>query len=170
MVQYLDASDIQTTRPSRKLSHHRLGPFAIDAQVSHNAYRLKLPFPMRRLHPVFNVVKLTPAPADPIAGHHPTLSSLSELVEGEEEYLVEKILDSNMFRRRLKFKIKWEGYGLEHDSWEYASEVHAPEWVADFYQQNPAAPRQIRAAIFSTIPFRALSPVYFEAKQTLKGG
>ena len=24
---YLDTSDIQTNRPSRKLSHHRLGPF-----------------------------------------------------------------------------------------------------------------------------------------------
>ena len=115
---------------------------------------------MRRLHLVFNVVKLTPAPADPIAGRHPTLPPPPELVEGEEEYLVEKILDSKMFCGRLKFKIKWEGYGPEHDSWEYASEVHAPEQVADFYKQNPAAPRQIRATVFSTIPFRALSPVY----------
>ena len=27
---YLDASDIKTTRPSPKLSHHRLGPFKIE--------------------------------------------------------------------------------------------------------------------------------------------
>ncbi len=26
---YLDSSDIHTTRPSRKLSHHRLGPYLI---------------------------------------------------------------------------------------------------------------------------------------------
>ena len=26
---YLDASDIQTTRPSKKLSHRKLGPFPI---------------------------------------------------------------------------------------------------------------------------------------------
>jgi len=43
---YLDASDISTTRPSRKLSHHQLGPYVIDKQVSQNAYRLKLPDPM----------------------------------------------------------------------------------------------------------------------------
>ena len=43
-------------------------------------------------------------------------------VEGEEDYLVKKILDSNV-REQLKFKIKWEGYGPEHDSWEYALEV-----------------------------------------------
>ncbi len=82
---------------------------------------------MRRLHPVFNVIKLTPAPADLIVGCHLTLPPPPELVEGEEEYLVEKILDSKMFRGRLKFKIKWEGYGPEHNSWEYALEVHAPE-------------------------------------------
>jgi hypothetical protein len=167
---YLDASDIKTTRPSRKLSHRRLGPFPVERQVSRHAYRLCLPFPMRRLHPVFNVVKLTSAPADPIAGRRTTLPPPPEVVEGEEEYLVAEILDSKMFRGRLKFKIKWEGYGPEHDSWEYASEVHAPERVADFYQRHPAAPRQIRAIAFSQIPFRQVSPVYFEAKQPLKGG
>jgi len=121
---------------------------------------------MRRLHPVFNVVKLTPSPADPIAGRHPTLPPPPELVEGEEEYLVEEILDSKMFRGKLKFKIKWEGYGTEHDSWEYATEVHAPERITEFYRKNPAAPRQIRATIFSAIPFRPVSPIYFEAKQS----
>jgi len=40
---FLDASDIQTTRPSRKLSHQRLGPFPIDSQVGNGAYRLRLP-------------------------------------------------------------------------------------------------------------------------------
>ena len=43
---YLDASDIQTTRLSWKLSHRRLGPFLIERQVSCNAYQLQLPFPM----------------------------------------------------------------------------------------------------------------------------
>jgi len=35
---FLDASDIQTTQPSRKLSHRRLGPFPIDSQVGNGAY------------------------------------------------------------------------------------------------------------------------------------
>jgi len=65
---FLDASDIQTTRPSRKLSHCRLGPFLIDGQVGNGAYRLRLPLSMSRLHPVFNVVKLSLAPPDPIPG------------------------------------------------------------------------------------------------------
>jgi len=63
---YLDASDISTTRLSRKLSHQRLGPFLVERQVSQSAYQLQLPFSMRCFHLVFNVVKLTTAPADPI--------------------------------------------------------------------------------------------------------
>ena len=35
---YLDASDIQTNRPSRKLSHRHLGPFLIERWVGNNAY------------------------------------------------------------------------------------------------------------------------------------
>jgi hypothetical protein len=82
---------------------------------------------MCRLHPVFNIVKLTTAPPDPIPGRHLQLPPLPEVTDGEDEYLVEKILDRKMFHGRLKFKIKWEGYGPEHDSWEYATEVYAPE-------------------------------------------
>jgi hypothetical protein len=102
---YLDASDIKMTRPSRKLSHRRLGPFPVERRVSRNAYRLQLPFPMRRLHPVFNIVKLTTAPPDPIPGRHPQPPPPPEVIDGEDEYLVKKILDSKMFHGRLKFKI-----------------------------------------------------------------
>ena len=65
---YLDASDIQTTRPSKKLSHRRLGPFSIVAKVGNSAYRLQLPPSMSRLHLIFNIVKLTPALEDPVQG------------------------------------------------------------------------------------------------------
>jgi len=40
---FLDASDIQTTQPSCKFSHQRLGPFLIDSQVGNSAYQLRLP-------------------------------------------------------------------------------------------------------------------------------
>jgi len=63
---YLDSEDIQTTRPSKKLSHCRLGPYPVERRVGKYAYHLVLPPPMRHLHPVFNVVKLSPAPNDPI--------------------------------------------------------------------------------------------------------
>src|SRR5467141_4090076 len=63
---YLDSEDIQTTRPSKKLSHCRLGPYPVERRVGKYAYCLVLPPPMRCLHPVFNVMKLSPTPDDPI--------------------------------------------------------------------------------------------------------
>ena len=65
---YLDASDIHITRPSQKLSHWRLRPFPVIRKVGNGAYHLRLPPSMSRLHPVFNVVKLTLAQEDPVPG------------------------------------------------------------------------------------------------------
>jgi len=114
---YLDSEDIQTTRLSKKLSHRRLGPYPVKRRVGKYAYHLVLPPLMRRLHPVFNVVKLSPAPDNPIVGRCQNPPPPPELVDGEEEYVVEKILNSRMFQRKLQYLVKWEGYGIEGNTW-----------------------------------------------------
>ena len=53
-------------------------------------------------------------------------------MDDEEEWAVEEILDSRMVNRRLCYLIKWEGFGVEHNSWEPWDNVHALELVADF--------------------------------------
>ena len=65
---FLDASDIRTMHPLQKLSHRQLGPFVVERRIGPMTYCLRLPHGMKQLHPVFNVVKLTPAPDDPITG------------------------------------------------------------------------------------------------------
>jgi len=52
---------------------------------------------MRRLHLVFNVVKLSPSPDDLIVRRRRNPPPPPELLDGEEEYVVEKILNSRMF-------------------------------------------------------------------------
>src|SRR5271168_4920422 len=156
---YLDASDIQTTRPSKKLSHRHLGPFEMVRKVGNGAYKLKLPRSMSRLHPVFNVVKLLPAPSDPIPGRLPQPPPPPEIISGEEEWIVEEILDSKMINRKLRYLVKWEGFGIEHNSWEAWNNVHAPELILEFYRKHPGAARQIRTLDFHTIPFRSIPPV-----------
>ena len=42
----------------------------------------------------YYVVKLTPAPLDPIPGRHPKPPPPPEIIDGEEEWIVEEILDS----------------------------------------------------------------------------
>jgi len=70
------------------------------------AYHLRLPHRIKQLHPVFNVVKLTPAPNDPITGwktedHPPPI-----VIDGEPEWEVKEILDSRWHRRRFQYLIK----------------------------------------------------------------
>jgi len=148
---YLDTSDIKTTRPSPKLSHHRLGPFKIERQVGPSAYRLKLPHGLRQLHPVFNIVKLSAAPEDPIPGRKPQAPPPPIVVDGEPKWEVEEVLDSRWHWRRFQFLIKWKGFSREHNSWEVASDVKAPDLVAEYYRKHPAAPRRIRRTDFDTL-------------------
>ena len=109
---------------------------------------------MSRLHLVFNIVKLTPAPVDSIEGCHLHPPLLPEIIDGEKEWIVEEeVLDSKMMNQKLCYLVKWEGFGVEHNSWEPWDNIHALELVADFHQRHPAAPHHIRSIVFNSIPF-----------------
>ena len=62
------------------------------------------------------------------------------IVDREEEFIVEKILDSRVINQKLHYLVKWEGYRIEHNSWESVDDVHALECIADFHQKHPGAP------------------------------
>jgi hypothetical protein len=150
---YLDASNLRTTRPSSKLAHRYLGPYKVLTRVGRNAYQLELPAAMKALHPVFNVVKLLPAPDDPIPGRKTETPLPPTLIEdtGEEHYEVERILDSRLLRNKLHFLVKWKGYGYEHNQWVEETDLNAPELLKDFYQQHPGAPRRLDNGHFSQL-------------------
>ena len=78
-------------------------------------------------------------------------------MDGEEEWVVEEILDSWMVNRKLRYLVKWEGFGVEHNSWKPWDNVHALGLVADFYQRHPGAARHIRMVDFHSIPFCSVS-------------
>jgi len=164
---FLDASDIRTTRPLQKLSHRRLGLFVVERRIGPMAYRLKLPHWMKQLHPVFNVVKLTPAPDNPIPGwklidHPPPI-----IIDGEPEWEVEEILDSRWHRKRFQYLVKWKGYGRKHNSWESTPKVFAPELTAEFHCKHPGAPKHIRRTEFNSIfHVKSIAP----RRSNLEGG
>ena len=107
------------------------------------AYHLKLLHWMKQLYLVFNVVKLTPAPDNPITGCKTKDHLLPIVIDGKAEWKVEEILNSCWYQRRFQYLIKWKGYGREHNSWESTSEVSIPELTVEFYRKHPGAPRHI---------------------------
>jgi hypothetical protein len=150
---WLDGSDIATNRPSSKLSHRRLGPFVVEKYVGHGTYRLALPPHFRCLHPVFPIVKLSLAHPDPIPGRRPAPPPPPTLVDGEDEYEVEDILDSRMRYNRLEYLVKWKGYDKSHNQWEEHMQLHAKSKIAQFHRKNPGAAHHISAALFDSISF-----------------
>jgi len=52
---------------------------------------------------------------DPIPGRQTSPPPLPEIVDGKEEWVVEEILDSWMVNRKLRYLVKWEGFGVEHN-------------------------------------------------------
>src|ERR1700720_764057 len=122
--------------PSKKLAHKFLGPYVIEHRVGPSACWLQLPRSLNWLHPVFPVVKLLPALEDPIPGRQSKPPPDPILVDGEEHYEVEAILDSRMSRGRLQFLIQWKDYSYEHNSWENATDVHSSALVNEFYSTH----------------------------------
>ena len=83
-----------------------------------------------RLHPVFHVSLLEHAASDPFPGQvSPPPPAV--LVDGEEEWEVESVLDSRTHYRRLQYLVKWKGYDMP--TWQPASDLeHATDIVREF--------------------------------------
>ena len=150
---WIDSSDIQTTHPSQKLGHRNLRLYPVERCIGLGAYCIKLPPSLRHLHPMFPIVKLLPAADDPIPGRRAKPPPPPVLVEGNEEFEVEKILNSHIRWRHLEYLIKWKGYDSRHNTWAVHYNVHTPDVITDSYCLNPGAPCQVNTATFNSISF-----------------
>jgi hypothetical protein len=89
---WLEAKNIHMTHPTTKLRPKRYGPFEITEAISPVAYQLNLP-EQWKIHNVFHASLLTPYKET--EEHGPNYEGqLPDLVEGQEEWEVEKVLDS----------------------------------------------------------------------------
>jgi len=134
---WLSTKNLNINQPSRKLTERQIGLYTITCIVSPNTIVLKLP-PSFKIDAPINVSQLHPYKLPTIPGQQIMLQSPVE-VEGEEEYVVEEILDS---RNKLEFLVKWEGYINENNSWEPEDNCkNACNTIATFYCKYPQAPR-----------------------------
>lgn len=136
---------ITTTRPSQKLEHRRFGPYEVLERVGDKAYKLKLPKTMK-IHPVFHVSQLAKYKEDPIPGRT-TLPPPLVVVEGEEEYEVNKIEDSRWIGKTFKYLVSWKGYRPQENSWITRRQAtNMGDLITEFHVQNPGAPHPDKPA------------------------
>jgi hypothetical protein len=153
---WLEGKNLRINQPTAKLAPRRHGPFKITQVMSNVNYRLELPTQWS-IHPVFHIDLLTPYKETIMHGPNFTRPT-PELVDGEEEYSVEKILDSRHFgrRRRLQYLVKWEGYPDAENMWVDKDDVFADDKVREFKASNPDASTHIRKASFAKSPHSPL--------------
>jgi hypothetical protein len=59
-----------------------------------------------------------------------------ELVDGEEEYEVEDIINERTSRRKKQYLVKWAGYPASENSWVNEKDLHSPELLEEYRQSK----------------------------------
>jgi hypothetical protein len=150
---YVRAEFFRVTRPSKKLSDKMAGPFEVVDKPGTHSYTLRLPAPMRLVHPVFHVAMLEPAVPNTITGRVQSPPP-PETIDGEEHYEITAIRDSAInkrYRMPLRYLVEWKGYeetgeGLE---WISADDLNAPDAISDFHLLNPDKPGPVEKLVAS---------------------
>jgi hypothetical protein len=129
---WLDGRNLRTKAPSnlRALTPRRFGPYEVIKQMSPVTYRLKLPISLK-IHDVFHVDLFTPYHETEEHGEN-YAQPPPELIDGEEEYQVEEIIDERINRRKKQYLVKWLGYPVSENSWINAKNLHADELLEEY--------------------------------------
>jgi Chromo (CHRromatin Organisation MOdifier) domain len=136
---WLKGANLKLTHPKAKLDAKRYGPFPITKEISPVVFQLALP-PQWRIHNVFHASLLMPYKETEEHGEN-FAQPPPELIEGQEEYEVEQIVNSRRWGRdrRLQYLLQWKGYSRAHNSWQDATKVHAPRLVREYYARKKSA-------------------------------
>lgn len=126
-------------RGSRKLNPRFVGPFKIIKKISDVAYKLQLTHPFDKIHDVFHVSLLKPFVIDPYKRGYERPPP--ELVDGAEEYEVERIVDKRVKtigkRTKIEYLVKWKDYPAYENTWEPIENLtNCKELLREFNQRQ----------------------------------
>src|ERR1700744_1867614 len=104
------------------------------------------------IHPMFHTDLLMPYQETKIHGEnysHPAL----DLVDDQEEYEVEHIIDSQHHghRGKLQYLVKWKGYPDSDNQWIGKYNIFADEAIWEFKLRNPRKEVHIRGPPEATL-------------------
>jgi len=117
-------------RRLEKLIESFVGPSKVKGIVSSNTIELELPKSIK-IHPVVNVSRVWLYKPQ-VEGQKKIPPKLL-IIEGQEEFEVEKILNKRTIREKEKFLVRWKGYMVEEDTWENRENLeNTKELVEEF--------------------------------------
>jgi hypothetical protein len=139
---WLSAKNLRTQRPSVKLDHKNEGPYKVLEKVGATSYRLQIP-EETKIHPVFHSNLLRLDREDPLPGQNQPPPGPVIIDEGEEdeEYEVERILDSRLYKRnQLQYRVDWVGWPPDKKWYPARNFEHSPEVIKQFHAAYPKKP------------------------------
>jgi len=120
-------------RRTEKLTERFVGPYKIKKIVSMNAVELELPSTIK-IHPVVNISRVRRYIGQ-VEGQRKE-QPLPVIIEGEEEWEVERILNKRRVRGKDKYLVHWKGFMAESDTWEERENLkNAQEAIEEFEKE-----------------------------------
>ena len=130
LISTKDFSKELMKRVTKKLTEKFIGLYMVKKIVLENAVELEL-LALLRVHPVVNVRRLVKY-REQVEGQK-KIPPPPVKVAGEKEYEVEKILDRQERRGKIKYLVKWKGYTAEENTWKGLENLkNAREKVEEF--------------------------------------
>jgi len=120
-------------RRTEKLTERFVGPYRVKEIISLNAVKLELPSTVK-IHPVVNVSRVRQYVRQ-VEGQRKEQPALV-IIEGEEEWKVERILNKRKVRGKDKYLVCWKGFTAESDTWEGRENLgNAKEAINEFEKE-----------------------------------
>jgi len=129
-------------RRSEKLTKCFVGPYKVKGIVSSNAIELELPDSIK-IHPVVNISRVRLYKSQ--VKRQKKIPPKPVIIEGGEEFEVEKILNKRMVRGKEKFLVRWKGYIAGENTWENRENLeNAKELVEEFEREHREEAEELR--------------------------
>ena len=119
---------------ARKLRAKFEGPFPITEKIGKDTFRLELPFNWK-IHNVFHASLLKPylPNNDELFPRRNQIPPEPEIINDEEEFEVEEILDVRTRHKKKEYLVKWKNYPQYESTWEPQRNMrHAQQTIRDF--------------------------------------
>jgi hypothetical protein len=133
---WIEGTNLKTLDPTSKLGQRQYGPFKVLKQLSECSVSGGTAESSGRSITCFTDL-ITPYQETELHGPNFTQPP-PDLIDGEEEYKVEKILDMKQKGRghKMHYLIKWEGYPTSDNSWEPEENIQAKDLIKEYKEEQ----------------------------------